>query len=262
MIPLNRLLACAVAGALVATASCGGDGSSPTELNPQDTATFDLLTGCSGTCVAGFMTIVNGFNEIIGWVASGTDTSVADRSLNLVTGAFGFDADMDGRSGKEIQVRGTISPLADRCNNGMFVGEVCLAEWDMFQIPTGARMGEGTFSIVGLGNAGAPYSTPSYRVTIVNEEPWMKTVDGCRLDITALQLIMHPFADPHLMSALVTFQMTSEGLVDEVNGDLIFGYDPTATSQSMSLTGQYTVDGATANISCTVNLDTYAMNCS
>ena len=261
MIPLNRLLTCAVACALVATASCGGDSSSPTELNPQDTATFDLLTGCSGTCVAGLMTIVNGFNEIIGWVASGTSNSVADRSLNLETGAFGFDADMDGKSGKEIQVRGTISPLS-RCGDGMFVGEVCIAEWDMFHIETTAQMGEGTFSVVGLGNAGAPYSTPSYRVTIVTEEPWIKTVDGCRLDITALQLILHPFADPQLISAMVTFKMTSEGLVDEVNGDLIFGYDPSASTQSMTLTGQYTVDGATANISCTVNLDTYAMNCS
>ncbi|MCG6988098.1 MAG: hypothetical protein LJF06_07960 [Gemmatimonadetes bacterium] len=258
MIPLNRLLTCAVAGALVATASCGGDGSSPAE---PDTETFDVLASCSGTCVAGFLTIVNGFNEIIGWVASGTSNSVADRSLNLETGAFGFDADMDGKSGKEIQVRGTISPLS-RCGDGMFVGEVCIAEWDMFHIVTTAQMGGGTFSVVGLGNAGAPYSTPSYRVTIVTEEPWIKTVDGCRLDITSLQLILHPFADPQLISAMVTFKMTSEGLVDEVNGDLIFGYDPSASSQSMTLTGQYTVDGATANISCTVDLDTYALSCS
>jgi hypothetical protein len=258
MIPLNRLLTCAVAGTLVATASCGGDGGSPVE---PDTEAFDLLTGCSGTCVAGLMTMVNGFQDIMKWLASGTDTTDADRSLNLVTGAFGFDLDMDGKSGKEIQVRGTISPLSG-CGDGMVKGEVCIAEWDMFHIQTTAHMGEGTFSVVGLGNAGAPYSTPSYRVTIVTENPWMETVDGCRLDVTALQLIIHPFADPYLMSALVTFKMTSEGVVDEVTGDLIYGYDPSASTQSMTLTGQYTVGGATNPISCTVNLDTYAVTCS
>jgi hypothetical protein len=255
---LNRLLVFAIAGTLVTTASCGRDSES---LVGPDAEAFDLLTGCSGTCVGGFVTMVDGFNEIMKWVASGTDTTIADRSLNLETGAFGFDADMDGKSGEEIQVRGTISPLSG-CDDGMVKGEVCLAEWDMFHIQTGARMGEGTFSIVGLGNAGAPYSTPSFRVTIVTEEPWMKTVDGCRLDITALQLIVHPLGDPQLMSALVTFKMTSDGYVDEVTGDLIYGYDPSAASQSISMTGQYTVGTTTTDVSCSVDLDTYELSCS
>jgi hypothetical protein len=259
MTRLNRLLTCALAGTLTATVSCGGDGGSPVE---PDTEVFNLLTGCSGTCVGGFVTMIDGFDDIMMWLASGTDTTVADRSLNLRTGAFGFDLDMDGRSGKEVQFRGTISPLEDRCNNGMFVGEVCIAEWDMFHIQTGAHMGEGTFSMVGLGNAGAPYSTPSYRLTIARENTWMETVDGCRLEVTGLDMIVHPFGDPQLMSALVTFRMTSDGVVDEVSGNMIYGYDPSATTQSMSLTGQYTAGGATTDFSCTVNLDTFDVSCS
>lgn len=258
MTRLNRLLTCALAGALAATASCGGDGSSPTE---PDTETFDLLSGCSGTCVGGFVTMVDGFNDIMVWLASGTDTTVADRSLNLETGAFGFDLDMDGRSGNEIQFRGTISPLS-RCSDGMVKGDVCIAEWDMFHIQTSARTGEGTFSVIGLGDAGAPYSTPSYRLTIARENTWMETEDGCRLEVTGLDMIVHPFGDPQLMSAIVTFRMTSDGLVDEVSGTMIYGYDPSATTQSMSLTGQYTVAGTTTNISCTVDLATFDLSCS
>ncbi len=258
MTRLDRLLTCALAGALAAAVSCGGDGGSPVE---PDTEVFDLLTGCSGTCVGGFVTMIDGFDDIMMWLASGTDTAVADRSLNLRTGAFGFDLDMDGRSGNEIQFRGTISPLSS-CKDGMVKGDVCIAEWDMFHIQTGARTGEGTFSIIGLGNAGAPYSTPSYRVTITRENTWMETGDGCRLEVTGLDMIVHPFGDPQLISALVTFRMTSDGVVDEVSGSMIYGYDPSATTQSMSLTGQYTAGGTTTNISCTVDLGTFALSCS
>lgn len=255
---LNRFLTCALAGAFATTASCGGDASSP--VGP-DTEAFDLLTGCSGTCVGGFVTVVDGFDDIMMWLASGTDTTVADRSLNLETGAFGFDLDMDGRSGNEIQFRGTVSPLS-RCADGMVKGDVCIAEWDMFHIQTGGRTGEGTFSIIGLGDAAAPYSTPSYRLTIARENTWMQTEDGCRLEVTGLDMIVHPFGDPQLMSAIVTFRMTSEGTVDEVSGNIIYGYDPTATAQLMSLTGQYTVGGTTADFSCSVDLDTFAVSCS
>ena len=144
----------------------------------------------------------------------------------------------------------------------MVKGEVCIAEWDMFHIQTGARTGEGTFSVIGLGNSSAPSSTPSYRVTIARENTWMETEDGCRLEVTGLDMIVHPFGNPQLISALVTFTMTSEGAVDDVSGDLIYGYDPTATSQSMSLTGQYTIAGTATDISCTVNLDTFTVSCS
>jgi hypothetical protein len=261
MTSLNRLLTCAVAGALVATASCGGDGSSPVETEP-DTEDFNLLTGCSGTCVGGFLAMIDGFNDIMMWLAVGKESTGGDPFLDLATGAFGFSLNMDGEWGNEIQFLGTISPLEERCGDGMTQGEVCVAEWDMSHTATEAHMGEGTFSIVHLGMTGAPDNTPSFRVTIVNETPWMTTADGCKLVITAMQLIVHPFGDPQLTSALVSFKMTSEGTSDAVNGDLMYAYDPTAKVQSMSLTGEFTAKGKTTNVSCTVDLDTYELKCS
>jgi hypothetical protein len=259
MTRLDRLLTCALAGALVATLSCAGEGDSVVDPNVEET--FDLLTDCSPACVAGLVTLVDGFEEIMRWLASGTDTTVGDRSLDLTTGAFGFDLDLDGRSGNEIQFRGTISPLTG-CDNGMVKGDVCIAEWDMFHVPTSAQTGEGTFSVIGLGNAAAPYSTPSFRVTITREDTWIETEDGCRLEVTGLDMVVHPFGDPPMMSALVTFKITSDGVVDEVSGGMSYGYDPSSATQSIFLTGQYTLGGTTTNFTCTVDLDTFAMSCS
>jgi hypothetical protein len=259
MTRLNRFLTCALTGAFVVTLSCGGEGDSV--VDPGVDETFDVLTDCSPTCIAGFVTMVDGFEEIMKWLANGTDTTVGDRSLDLTTGAFGFDLDMDGRSGNEIQFRGTISPLT-ACHDGMVKGEVCIAEWDMFHVQTSGRVGEGTFSVIGLGLSSAPSSTPSFRVTIARENTWIETEDGCRLDVTSVDMIVHPFGDPQLRSAMVHFKITSDGVVDEVNGDLIYGYDPSAATQSMSLTGQYTVGGATSSISCSLNVDTFALSCS
>ena len=259
MTRLDRILTCALAGAFVLTVSCGGEGDSV--VDPGLEETFDVLTDCSPTCIAGFVTMVDGFDEIMKWLAAGTDTTVGDRSLDLTTGAFGFDLDMDGRSGNEIQFRGTISPLT-RCDDGMVQGEVCLAEWDMFHVQTSARVGEGTFSVIGLGLSAAPASTPSFRVTIALENTWIETEDGCELEVTGLDMIVHPFGDPQLRTAMVHFRITSDGVVDEVNGDLIYGYDPSSAVQSMSLTGQHTIGGTTTNFSCSLNLGTFALSCS
>lgn len=261
MTRLNRLLTCALTGALAATASCGGDGSSPVGPEP-DTEDFNLMTGCSPACVGGFLNIVGGFNDIMMWLAVGKESTSGDPFLDLATGAFGFGLDMDGKSGNEIQFRGVISPLEERCNNGMTQGEVCIAEWDMWHADTKAQMGEGTFSIVHMGLVGPPYNTSSFRVTIVNETPWITTVDGCKLVITALQLVVHPLGDPQLASAYVSFKMTSKSTNDSLVGDLMYGYDPSASVQSMSLTGQYTAKGTTTNVSCAVNLDTHELKCS
>jgi hypothetical protein len=259
MTGLNRFLTCALACGLTATVSCGGDGDSV--LDPGGEETFNLLTGCSGTCIGGFVTMMDGFDEIMKWLAAGTDTSDGARSLNLTTGAFGFDLDMDGRSGQEIQFRGTIRPLST-CDDGMVQGEVCLAEWDMFHIQTSARTGEGTFSVIGMGVSGPPYSTPSYRVTIAVENTWIETGDGCRLDITGLDMIVHPFGNPQMMSALVTFKITADGVIDEVSGGMSYGYDPSSATQSMYLTGQHKIGSTTTDFSCTMNLDTFALSCS
>ncbi|MDH4043376.1 MAG: hypothetical protein OEY20_04215 [Gemmatimonadota bacterium] len=255
----NRFLTSVLVCALLSTVSCGGEGDAV--LDPEEEATFNLLTGCSGTCVAGFLTMMDGFDDLMTWLASGTDTTVGDRSLNLTTGAFGFDLDMDGRSGSEIQFRGTIDPLTG-CDDGMVKGDVCIAAWDMFHIQTTARMGEGTFSVIGLGNSAAPSSTPSYRVTITRENTWIETDDGCRLDITGLDLIVHPFGDPQMRSAIVNFKITADGVVDEVRGGMAYAYDPSSATQSISLTGQHTIGSTTTNFSCTMNLDTFTLSCS
>lgn len=78
MTRLNRLLTCAVAGALVATASCRGDGSSPVETEP-DTEDFNLLTGCSGTCVAGFLAMIDDIRANV----SCAEAQSAGGSMNL-----------------------------------------------------------------------------------------------------------------------------------------------------------------------------------
>jgi hypothetical protein len=262
MTSLQRLLTCAVAGALVATVSCKDNGGSPVEPEPEP-ETADLLTVCPGPCIGGFVAMVDGFEDMMKLLVIGEESTHFEPFLNLETGVFSFHFDMDGEPGDEMEVRGTISPLEDRCNNGMFVDEVCIAEWDLWRGQL--RMGEGTFSIVGLGDKD-PDSMRSFRVTIVTENPWMETAEGCRLDITALQLIVHQFVRPpfdsQLMSAVVTFKMTVAGLFDELSGDLTYAYDPTATSQSMNLTGQYTAGGTTTNVSCTANLDPFEISCS
>jgi len=139
---------------------------------------------------------------------------------------------------------------------------VCIAAWDMFHAQTGAQTGEGTFSVIGLGNAPAPASTPSFRVTITREDTWIETDDGCRLDITGLDLIVHPFGDPQMRSAIVTFKITADGVVDEVSGGMAYAYDPSSATQFISLTGQHTIGSTTTNFSCTINLDTFALSCS
>jgi hypothetical protein len=255
----NRFLTSALVCALVSTVSCGGEGDAV--LDPVEEETFNLLTGCSGTCVAGFITMMDGFDDLMQWLASGTDTTVGDRSLNLTTGAFGFDLDMDGLSGSEIQFRGTIDSLAG-CNDGMVQGDVCIAEWDMFHVQTGARTGAGTFSVIGLGNSAPPASTPSFRVTITREDTWIETDDGCRLDITGLDLIVHPFGDPQMRSAIVNLKITADGVVDEVSGGMYYTYDPSAATQSVSLSGQHRIGSTTTNFTCTMNLDTFALSCS
>ncbi len=265
MTSLRRLLTCALACAFMSTVSCGGDGNSV--LDPEDTEqleeTFNLLTGCSGTCVKGLTDMMDGFTHILEWLAVGKDTSDGDRSLNLTTGAFGFDMDMDGLSGKEIQFRGTINPLTDACKDGMVKGDVCIMEWDMFRQPTGARTGQGTFSVIGMGDAMHPYSTPSYRVTIARENTWIETDDGCRLDIHGLGVGVHPFGDPQLMSASVEFKITTSGIIDEVRGGLYYSYDPTPGAQQVaSLIGQHDVGGTTTDFSCSINMDTFALSCS
>ncbi len=264
MTGLRRLLTCVLAGAFLSTVSCGGDGDSV--LDPEDTEqleeTFNLLTGCSGTCVAGFSQMINGFNEIMVLLAAG-DAASGDPSLNLTTGALGFDMDMDGRSGKEIQFRGQINPFTNACKDGMVQGDVCVVEWDMFRQPTGARAGEGTFSVIGMGNAMQPYSTPSYRVTIARENTWIETDDGCRLDIHMLEVGLHPFGTPQLMSISIEFKMTTGGVVDEVSGGMYYSYDPTAgAAQTASFIGQHKIGGTTTNFSCTINFDTFALSCS
>jgi len=255
----RRFLTCIILCAFAGMLSCGGDGDSV--LDPEEQDVFDVLTGCSPTCGGGFVTVVDGFSEIMEWLAAGIDTTDGDRSINLVTGAFGFDLDMDGRSGQEIQFRGTITPLSS-CADGMVKGEVCIAEWDMFHIQTTAQTGQGTFSVVGLGNAPAPYSTPSFRLTITRENTWIETDDGCRLEVTGLDMIVHPFGDPLLTSAIVQFRITATGVLDEVSGGMYYAYDPQATSQTMSLSGQQTVDGTTSDFSCTLDLDTITLSCS
>ena len=264
MTGLRRFLTCTLACAFMSTVSCGGDGNSV--LDPEDTEqleeTFNLLTGCSGTCVTGFTQMINGFNEILVLLAAG-DTASGDPSLNLTTGALGFDMDMDGRSGKEIQFRGQINPFTNACKDGMVKGDVCVVEWDMFRQPTGARAGEGTFSVIGMGNAMHPYSTPSYRVTIARENTWIETDDGCRLDIHMLGVGLHPFGTPQLMSISIEFKMTTGGVVDEVSGGMYYSYDPTAgAAQTASFIGQHKVGGTTTNFSCTINFDTFALSCS
>jgi len=255
----RRFLTGLILCGLAATLSCGGDGDSV--LDPEEQDLFDVLTGCSPTCVGGFVTIVDGFSEIMEWLAAGIDTTVGDRSLNLVTGAFGFDLDMDGKSGQEIQFRGVVTPDSV-CFDGMQQHDVCIAEWDMFDIPTTAQVGQGTFSVVALGFTGPPYSTYSYRVTIARENTWIETEDGCRLDVTGIDMIVYPFADPQLRSAIVQFTMTATGVYDEITGGMYYAYDPQATSQIMSLSGQQTVDGTTSDFSCTLDLGTITLSCS
>jgi len=262
MTGLKRLLTCVLACAFLSTVSCGGEGDSV--LDPAETEqleeTFNLLTGCSGTCLAGFTQMIDGFNQIMERLAVG-DTAMGDPFLNLTSGAFGFDMDMDGRSGKEIQFRGTIEPLSS-CGGGMVKGEVCIAAWDMWHIQTTAQTGEGTFSVIGLGNSSQPYSTPSYRITITRENTWMETEDGCRIDIYGLDVIVHPLGDPQMMSAIVQFKITTDGLVDEVSGGMYFSYDPTAAAQSASLSGQHKIGSTTTDFSCTIDFDTFALSCS
>jgi len=264
MTGFRRLLTCVLAVVFLSTVSCGGEGG--TGLDPEDTEqaeqTFNLLTGCSGTCIAGFTQMIDGLNDIMVLLAAG-DTSSGDLSLNLTTGAFGFDMDMDGRSGNEIQFRGNIDPLTlDNCDDGMVKGDVCILEWDMFKQPTGARTGEGTFSVIGMGNTGPPYSTPSYRVTIVRENTWIEMDDGCRLDIHGLGLGIHPFADPQLVTASVEFKITTPGIVDEVRGGMYFSYDPTpGAQQTASFIGQHDIGSTTTDFSCSINMDTFALDC-
>jgi hypothetical protein len=261
MTGLRRLLTCVLTGAFLSTVSCGGEGG--TVVDPEQTEVFNVLTGCSGDCFAGFTQMINGFNELMVLLAAG-DTASGDPSLNLTTGAFGFDMDMDGRSGKEIQFRGSIDPLTiDVCDDGMVKGDICILEWDMFRQPTGAHRGEGTFSVIGMGNAGPPYSTPSYRVTITRENTWIETEDGCRLSIHGLGLGLHPFSDPQLFSAVVEFKITTIGIVDEVRGGLYYSYDPTpGAQQTASFIGQHDIGSTTTDFSCSINMDTFALDCS
>ena len=264
MTGLRRLLTCVLTGAFLSTVSCGGEGG--TVLDPEDTEqaeqTFNLLTGCSGTCIGGFTQMIDGFNELMVLLAAG-DTSSGDLTLNLTTGAFGFDMDMDGRSGDEIQFRGTINPFTNACKDGMVEGDVCILEWDMFKQPTGAHRGEGTFSVIGMGDAMHPYSTPSYRVTIAREDTWIETEDGCRLDIHGLGLGIHPFGDPQLVTASVEFKITTPGIVDEVRGGLYYSYDPTpGAQQTASFIGQHDIGSTTTDFSCSINMDTFALDCS
>ena len=161
---------------------------------------------------------------------------------------------MDGRSGNEIQFRGTIEPLST-CDDGMVKGEVCLAERDGFHIQTSARTGGGTFSVIGLGNAAAPYSTPSYSITIAVENIWIETGDGCRRDVTGLDMIVHPFGNPQMMSAIVQFKITANSVIDEVSGGMCYTYHPSSATQSVGLSGQHTVGSTTTDFSCAMNLD-------
>ena len=264
MTGLKRFLTCILACAFMSTVSCGGEGG--TVLDPEQTEeaeeTFNLLTGCSGTCIAGFNQMINGFNEIMVLLAAG-DTASGDPSLNLTTGAFGFDMDMDGRSGKEIQFRGKIAPrtLAS-CDDGMVKGDVCIVEWDMFRQPTGAHRGEGTFSVIGMGNAMHPYSTPSYRITITEENTWIETEDGCKLSIHGLGIGVHPFGDPQLVTATVEFTITTAGIIDEVRGGMYYSYDPTpGAQQTASLVGQHDIGSTATNFSCSINMETFALDC-
>ena len=142
MASLKRLLTCALAGAFLSTLSCAGEGGTPVdpELTEQEEQVFNLLTGCSSDCISGFSQMVDGFSYVLKWLAAGTDTSDGERALNLTTGMLGFDIDMDGRSGKEIQFRGQINPFDDKCKDGMVKGDVCVVDWGMFRQPTLARV--------------------------------------------------------------------------------------------------------------------------
>lgn len=265
MTGLKRLLTCALAGAFLSTVSSCGEGGTPLdpELTEQEEQVFNVLTGCSGACVGGFVDMIDGFNGVLVLLASGVHQQETKPFFHTTDGAFGFDMDMDGISGDEIQFRGSINPFTSACRDGMVKGDVCLAEWEMFNIQTSGKVGDGTFSIVGMGDAMYPYSTPSYRVTIVKEEPWIETADGCRLDISMLDIMVHPFGTPQLMSVSMGFKITTAGLVDEVNGGMYYSYDPTpGAAQTANLQGQYETGGTTTDFSCSIDFDTFALSCS
>lgn len=176
--------------------------------------------------------------------------------FNPNTGEYTWELDFnfmpDFLPGGASDLVGFVTPTDTVVNDFLQEGDIFTMDWTVSPHSEMEVIGAGAFRAIHLGLTLPPNQTESIRV-IPAGEIWFAPDGTCRTDVTQFELIFH-----HLLSNGEEIRVASVGFqTTDTPGTLLGYFSASADGDVGTITG--TFEGV--NFSCTVNLDTYAVDC-
>ena len=236
-----------VALSVVLSAACGDD-----EITTPNN--FPLLVECSQECFDDYRVILDGLVHVLKKVDDPEGYELpAGIALDLVTGEFGFDLDLDDSPGADSRLEGTVEAgLASDCSDGMAQDEVCDFDWVVTLSLDGDTTAAGINRATDLGVT-PPAEIPAMRFGLGPDLTALVVSQDCGFIISSFSMIFQLW-DPTtpVTSVDVTFDayLKSEpmrGYIDWSAG----------TTNDAALTLEY----LGREYECTIDIETFVIDC-
>jgi hypothetical protein len=238
----------AVALSFVLGAACGDDEVTAPNNFPQ-------VVDCAQDCFDGYEAILEGLVHVLKKVDEPEMYELpAGITIDLVTGEFGFDLDLDDSAGIDSELEGVVEAgLASDCSDGMQPDEECDFDWVVTLSLEGDTTAAGINRATDLGLTPPPEETAAMRFRLGPDETALVVSENCGFIISSFSMILQLW-DPTtpLTSVSMTFDTfrdseTMRGYIDWTEG--------AASEASLLLEYQG------REYDCTFNIETFAIDC-
>jgi hypothetical protein len=247
----NLLLLLTVSCSLILFACSDDDGGPPTGLpnDPDLQAMADCAAGCVKHLGFAIETSLILFHELED--IPHPYTPPFEFHYNADTGEFNYEKDLGGSPNDPMRITGVVAPLAT-VEDGLQQHDNFTITWSMKPKSATENVAAGAFRVVHYGLTTPPDQTETMRI-IPAAEIWSGPAGSCHTEFNQVELIVHHLlVDEEVRTAYAGFVCASDE-PDTLTGYLSAG----AGNTEGSVTGVY--HGAT--YTCTIDMDTYAIDC-
>jgi len=168
------------------------------------------------------------------------------------TGKFDYKMVLGSDPADPTRIDGIVAPL-ETVADGLQQHDNFTVTWTMKPKSATDDVAAGSFRVIHNGLTGPPANTETMRL-IPADSIWSGSADACSAEFTQLELTLHHLIEgEEIRAALTSFTCT------DAEADTLTGYMTVDPETNMgSITGTY--DGTT--YTCSINMDTYVIDCS